>query len=222
MMLKNKIICCALLLAAVMIAALLFCGCAEEKEPETALMPQQEAENWVKTNYEDFYDIRNLESTLLSEDEVDGELQYTVAIQCEMKNKFESVEDIPFVKGIRDEIKDMELSETQRSTIEDYISSGIQFDSVIASEDMFAIAFQKAMGANNGSVPIISFNNSILSSCATPRLTSIDLMLDTMCSTTISMLYDLLRGKRIPNRVVIAPVIVERDTFKPKYHQNSR
>lgn len=109
-----------------------------------------------------------------------------------------------------------------QSTIEDYISSGIQFDSVIASEDMFAIAFQKAMGANNGSVPIISFNNSILSSCATPRLTSIDLMLDTMCSTTISMLYDLLRGKRIPNRVVIAPVIVERDTFKPKYHQNSR
>lgn len=112
---------CALLLAVVMIAALLFCGCAEEKEPETALTPQQEAENWVKTNYEDFYDIRNLESTLLSEDEVDGELQYTVAIQCEMKNKFESVEDIPFVKGIRDEIKDMELSETQRSTIEDYI-----------------------------------------------------------------------------------------------------
>ena len=91
---------CALLLAAVMIAALLFCGCAEEKEPETALTPQKEAENWVKTNYEDFYDIRNLESTLLSEDEVDGELQYTVAIQCEMKNKFESVEDIPFVKGI--------------------------------------------------------------------------------------------------------------------------
>ena len=112
---------CALLLTAVMIAALLSCGCVEEKEPETALTPQQEAENWVTTNYEDFYDIRNLESTLLSEDEVDGELQYTVAVQCEMKNKFESVEDIPFVKGMRDEIKDMELSETQRSTIEDYI-----------------------------------------------------------------------------------------------------
>lgn len=112
---------CVLLLTAMMVAVLFFSGCAEEKEPETALTPQQEAENWVKTNYEDFYDIRNLESTLLSEDEVDGELQYTVAIQCEMKNKFESVEDIPFVKGIRDEIKDMELSETQRSTIEDYI-----------------------------------------------------------------------------------------------------
>jgi len=112
---------CALLLAAVMIAALLFSGCAEEKEPEAALTPQQEAENWVKTNYESLYDVRNLESTLLSEEEVDGELQYKVAVQCETKNKFESVEDIPFVKGIRDEIKDMELSETQRSAIEDYI-----------------------------------------------------------------------------------------------------
>ena len=34
----------ALLLAAVMIAALLFCGCAEEKEPETALTPQQDSQ----------------------------------------------------------------------------------------------------------------------------------------------------------------------------------
>lgn len=112
---------CALLLAVVMIAALLSCGCAEEKEPEAALTPQQEAENWVTTNYEDFYDIRNLESTLLNEEEVGGELQYKVEVQCETKYKFESVEDIPFVKGIRDEIKDMELSETQRNAIEDYI-----------------------------------------------------------------------------------------------------
>lgn len=112
---------CALLLAAVMIAALLFSGCAEEKDPEAALTPQQEAENWITTNYEDFYDIRNLESTLLSEDEVDGELQYKVKVECETKYKFESVEDIPFVKGIRDEIKDMELSETQQAAIEDYI-----------------------------------------------------------------------------------------------------
>lgn len=112
---------CALLLAAVMIAALLSCGCTEEKEPEAALTPQQEAENWITTNYEDFYDIRNLESTLLSEDEVDGKLQYKVKVECETKYKFESVEDIPFVKGIRDEIKDMEMSETQQKAIEDYI-----------------------------------------------------------------------------------------------------
>ena len=112
---------CVLLLTAMMVAVLFFSGCAEEKEPETALTPQQEAENWVKTNYEDFYDIRNLESTLLSEEEVDGELQYKVAVQGETKYKFESVEDIPFVKGIRDEIKDMELSETQQTAIEDYI-----------------------------------------------------------------------------------------------------
>lgn len=112
---------CVLLLTAMMVAVLFFSGCAEEKEPEAALTPQQEAENWVMTNYKDFYDIRNLESTLLSEEEVDGELQYKVAVQCETKYKFESVEDIPFVKGIRDEIKDMELSETQQTAIEDYI-----------------------------------------------------------------------------------------------------
>lgn len=107
--------------------------------------------------------------------------------------------------------------DTAQSQIEDLISSGVSFDAVIASEDMFAIAAQKAMNTYDINVPIVSFNNSILASCANPRLTSIDFMLDTMCSTAISMLFDLLAGKRIPGRVVITPIVVERDSFKPSF-----
>lgn len=107
--------------------------------------------------------------------------------------------------------------DSAQSQIEDLISSGVSFDAVIASEDMFAIAAQKAMNTYDINVPIVSFNNSILASCANPRLTSIDFMLDTMCSTAISMLFDLLAGKRIPGRVVITPIVVERDSFKPSF-----
>lgn len=98
--------------------------------------------------------------------------------------------------------------------VEELISSGVVFDAVIASEDTFAIAAQKAMQSSDFLRPTISFNNSILAACASPSLTSIDFMLDTMCKTALSMMYDLLHGKRVPQKVVISPTIVERDSFR--------
>lgn len=107
--------------------------------------------------------------------------------------------------------------DSAQSQIEDLISSGTAFDAIIASEDLFAIAAQKSMRSFELEVPVVSFNNSILADCANPRLTSIDFMLDTMCSTVINLIFDLIAGKRIPTKVVITPVIVERDTFKPSF-----
>ena len=101
-----------------------------------------------------------------------------------------------------------------QSRVEELISSGVVFDAVIASEDMFAIAAQKAMTCNDLYYPTIGFNNSILACCASPSLTSIDFMLDTMCSTAVSMVYDFLHGGRIPKKVSISPVLVERDSFQ--------
>ena len=98
--------------------------------------------------------------------------------------------------------------------VEELISSGVTFDAVIASEDMFAIAAQKAMQCSDFLRPTISFNNSILAACASPSLTSIDFMLDTMCNTALNMMYDLLHGKRAPQKVVISPTTVERDSFR--------
>ena len=98
--------------------------------------------------------------------------------------------------------------------VEELISSGITFDAVIASEDMFAIAAQKAMQSSDFLRPTVSFNNSILAVCASPTLTSIDFMLDTMCNTALNIMYDLLHGKRVPQKVVISPTIVERDSFR--------
>lgn len=98
--------------------------------------------------------------------------------------------------------------------VEELISSGVSFDAVIASEDMFAIAAQKAMQISDLLCPTISFNNSILAVCASPSLTSIDFMLDTMCNTSLNMMYDLLHGKRVPQKVVISPTMIERDSFR--------
>ena len=46
-----------------MILVSLLCACTEKETQEEKAL--QEAENWVKTNYEQIYEVRNLQSTLL-------------------------------------------------------------------------------------------------------------------------------------------------------------
>ena len=105
--------------------------------------------------------------------------------------------------------------------IECQIRSGLDFDAIIASEDLFAVAAQKALPASHCNLPIVSFNNSLLAICATPPLTSIDLMLNTMCGSLITLLVDYLKGKNIPPQIVILPTLVERESFH-LVNQNQR
>ena len=60
---------------------------------------------------------------------------------------------------------------------------------------------------------MIGFNNSILSECCSPSLTSVDNMLDTLCPAAISMLTGILEGKSVPQKMVISATLVQRDTF---------
>jgi len=89
-------------------------------------------------------------------------------------------------------------------------------DAVIASEDLLAIIAQKALLSFGKSLPIIGFDNSILAECATPALTSVDNMLDTICPTAISLLIEILSGKEAPNKIMVSAKLVERETFRIK------
>lgn len=89
----------------------------------------------------------------------------------------------------------------------------VHFDGILVSEDLLAIGVQKALHAHQESRPMISFNNSIFSECATPTLTSMDNMLDAICPTAVDMLARLLSGKHIPKKIVISASLVERETF---------
>ena len=69
---------------------------------------------------------------------------------------------------------------------------GLRFDAVVASEDQLAVAAMKFAKQKNISVPeelsIVGYNNSILSSCTDPEITSIDNHVETLCMTTIATL----------------------------------
>ncbi len=92
--------------------------------------------------------------------------------------------------------------------------SGISFRAVMASEDLLAIGAIKALQKLNLTMPVIGFNNSILSESCSPSLTSVDNMLDTLCPAAISMLTGILEGKSVPQKMVISATLVQRDTFQ--------
>ena len=108
-----------LVVLAVMILVSLLCGCTEKEAPEEKAL--QEAENWVKTNYEQIYEVRNLQSSLLRTEDTDEEMQYRILVQGETKYKYQSLDEIPFVKGMLDESKAQELTKEQQSAIDAYI-----------------------------------------------------------------------------------------------------
>lgn len=88
-------------------------------------------------------------------------------------------------------------------------------DAVLVSEDILAVGACKALAAMGRELPVIGFNNSILSKCATPALSSVDNMLESICRSAVDTLTRILAGEdSIPAKVHIAAMLVERETFR--------
>lgn len=105
-----------------------------------------------------------------------------------------------------------DLSKITRLVLE-MLNAGKQFDGVLVSEDILAVGACKALAVQGKRLPVIGFNNSILAECATPALTSMDNMLESMCTTAVSQLNDVLEGKTVPQLITISGRLVERETF---------
>jgi LacI family transcriptional regulator/LacI family asc operon transcriptional repressor len=95
---------------------------------------------------------------------------------------------------------------------------GITFDAIVTSDDILAIGALKFAKENNISVPnqlsIIGYNNSIISQCSDPELTSIDNKLEAVCSNCISTLMGVFHGQEVPLRTVFSAEIVKRGTTR--------
>ncbi|MBE5950098.1 MAG: LacI family transcriptional regulator [Lachnospiraceae bacterium] len=108
-----------------------------------------------------------------------------------------------------------DIASTRDMLIEVY-DKGLRFDAVVASEDQLAVAAMKFAKQKNLSVPdelsIVGYNNSILSSCTDPEITSIDNHVETLSITTISTLMRVLEGNDVPNKTTISNDIIIRET----------
>jgi len=93
---------------------------------------------------------------------------------------------------------------------------GIDFDAVVTSDDSLAVGAVKYAHAKGISVPdqlsIIGYNNSLLSRCTDPEITSIDSRVETLCTTTVKTLMEVFSGESVPSRTTIASDLIKRNT----------
>lgn len=103
-----------------------------------------------------------------------------------------------------------------RAAVRGLLERHSEITAVLASEDLLAVGTQKAMADVGRILPIIGFNNSRYAACATPELTSVDNMLETLCPTAVNLLGDLLAGQKAPQKIMVSATLVERETFRSK------
>lgn len=86
--------------------------------------------------------------------------------------------------------------------------SGLSFNSVIASDDILAMETMKYSKRRKLRIPeefaIIGYNNSLLTSCREPPLTSVDNRLQTLCNQLVKTLRGVLSGNEKPQKVIFS------------------
>lgn len=104
-------------------------------------------------------------------------------------------------------------AEAVRATLERVTDKGVVFDSIFAANDNLAAYAVKALYQQEKMLPIVGFNNSSLAELLPIGLTSVDNMLEELCTTTISRLLDVCDGKEPSRMTVLSGRLVRRDTF---------
>lgn len=95
---------------------------------------------------------------------------------------------------------------------------GMDFHGVIAADDTLALAAVKFAKERDLKIPeelsIIGYNNSMLTCCCDPELTSIDNKLEILCQHLITTLLGVLEGSEMPKKTIFSGEIVKRGTTR--------
>ena len=88
----------------------------------------------------------------------------------------------------------------------------------IAADDTLALAAIKYARLQKYRIPedfsVLGYNNSMLTFCCEPELTSIDNKLETLCQHLIFTLLGVLGGKEMPKKTIFSGEIVKRGTTR--------
>lgn len=97
------------------------------------------------------------------------------------------------------------------------LDGGEKIDAVITANDVLAAGVLNAALRRGMRVPedlsIVGYNNSIITQCTTPQLSSIDNGLEKLCELAVDGLSKLLRGEKIEGSTMIPPHLVARETM---------
>ncbi len=101
-----------------------------------------------------------------------------------------------------------------RAEFDGIFESELPVDAVVTSDDAIAVAAVKSALAHGRVIPrdleVIGYNNSILSRCCEPELTSVDSRVEALCMTAISTLFGVIAGKDFPDKTTLSGELVKR------------
>lgn len=96
------------------------------------------------------------------------------------------------------------------------VRQDLDFDSVVASEDILAIGVLKYAKIRGLQVPeelsVVGYNNSQASICCEPELTSVDSRQQVLCRLTVEHMIRRLNGEEVPHCQKVACRLVKRST----------
>ena len=117
---------------------------------------------------------------------------------------------IHYYDGPTDQIR------TITSFIQEIADRGTTFHGIIASDDNLAIGAVKYAQNNGLKIPedlaIIGYNNSMLTTCCTPELTSVDNRLENQTHQLVQTLLGVLGGEEMPAESVFSGKLIKRAT----------
>ncbi|NLM09793.1 MAG: LacI family transcriptional regulator [Clostridiaceae bacterium] len=106
--------------------------------------------------------------------------------------------------------------EAAYNKVKKLLDSGLAFDAVLTSEDLTAIGVLKCLASYNFQVPeevsVMGFNNSVLSICCTPALSTVDSKMEDMGRIAVKVLHKVLKGEKVEANTIIEPELVFRET----------
>ncbi|WP_292215901.1 LacI family DNA-binding transcriptional regulator [Butyrivibrio sp.] len=105
-----------------------------------------------------------------------------------------------------------------KNFIDKLYNKGVKFDGIIASDDFLAVGAMNFARANKIKVPselqIIGYNNSILTHCSEPPISSIDNRLEDMCIQLVKTLIGTLSQSEMPQKTIFSGELIERGSTK--------
>jgi len=93
----------------------------DNNDSMVASMVISQATVWLEDNYGEFYDMQNVSADIVRVFENDSVIRYTVALSCETMLKFDSVDELPFVRGLNSTLISRNAQSNERAAIDAYI-----------------------------------------------------------------------------------------------------
>lgn len=104
--------------------------------------------------------------------------------------------------------------------LSDLRKNGLTFHAVLASEDAFASGAVKYAKLHNIAIPdelsVIGYNNSLLTVCSEPEITSVDNRLEDLCFQLVKTCIGVLNGENMPPKIIYSGELVHKATTNLK------